>query len=384
MEKIQNKFPLHSYNEWGKLREVIVGRPFPDEKLFVDYSFCHFNFDNINEHLDIVKKEEITDRDHMSTIKYKAQYLEELKEDIDGLVMALNENGVSVLRPAQILTDELEVKLPYWEAGIWPALNVRDRMLVLGDNLVETTPCIRARYLETDLLKPIIYKFFEEGAKWLSMPRPILTDSSFDLSYIDSSIYKSASRELISMRTESYYDIGIEILMDAANCLRLGKDVLVNVADKNQYLAYQWLVSILGDKFHFHMLDAVTDNHIDSYIIIIRPGLVLVRNRKVIDKLPDFMKKWDYIIAPESSEDVFPQYEADDLIITSRYIDTNILSINENTVIANSLNPEMIHLLESHKINVIPVRHRHRRLFGGGFHCFTVDTNRESEYISYR
>lgn len=41
-----------------------------------------------------------------------------------------------------------------------------------------------------------------------------------------------------------------------------------------------------------------------------------IRNRKTIDKLPDFMAKWDYIIAPESSEDVFPQYDYDDLIIT--------------------------------------------------------------------
>lgn len=383
MNKVQNKFPLQSYNEWGRLREIIVGCPFPDEKLFIDYSFCHFNFDNVNEHLDIVKNDNISDKGYMTKIKYKAQYLNELREDIDGLINALKENGVNVLRPAQIDTSNLEISLPYWKSNMWPALNVRDRILVLGDNLIETPPCIRARYLETDLLKPIIYKFFEDGAKWLSMPRPLITDSSFDLTYIDSSIYKSASRELISMRKENYYDIGIEILMDAANCLRLGKDVLVNVADKNQYLAFQWLVRTLGNQFNFHMLDSVTDNHIDSYIIIIRPGLVLVRNRRVIDKLPRFMASWDYIIAPESSEDVFPQYEADDLIITSKYIDTNILSIDENTVIANSLNTEIIRLLEKHNINVIPVQHRHRRLFGGGFHCFTLDTNRDSEYISY-
>lgn len=96
------------------------------------------------------------------------------------------------------------------------------------------------------------------------------------------------------------------------------------------------------------------------------------------------MGKWDYRIVPESSEDVFPQYDSEDLIITSRHIDTNILSTNENTVIANSLNLEIIHLLGSHKINVIPVRHRHRGLLGGGFHCFTVDANRESECISSR
>lgn len=69
MENIQNKFPLYSYNKWRKLGEVTVGRPFPDKKLFIEYSFCHFNSDNVNEHLDIVKTEEITDKEHMSNIK---------------------------------------------------------------------------------------------------------------------------------------------------------------------------------------------------------------------------------------------------------------------------------------------------------------------------
>lgn len=32
--------------------------------------------------------------------------------------------------------------------------------------------------------------------------------------------------------------------------------------------------------------------------------------------------------------------------------------------------------LEKHRFTVVPVRHRHRRLFGGGFHCFTLDTVR--------
>ena len=48
------------------------------------------------------------------------------------------------------------------------------------------------------------------------------------------------------------------------------------------------------------------------------------------------------------------------------------------------MNTQIIDLLENKGVEVIPVRHRHRRLFGGGFHCFTLDTNRESERISYR
>ncbi|MEK8174880.1 hypothetical protein NKH77_54960 [Streptomyces sp. M19] len=39
--------------------------------------------------------------------------------------------------------------------------------------------------------------------------------------------------------------------------------------------------------------------------------------------------------------------------------------------------PELMRELERHGFTVVPVRHRHRRLFGGGFHCFTLDTVRE-------
>ncbi|MDR3245561.1 MAG: hypothetical protein LBT50_03920 [Prevotellaceae bacterium] len=377
-----NKFALNSYNEWGRLREVIVGNPFSKDDILVDFSFCHFHFDNINTHFDIIKKHNVIENENVSAIKFNPQYIDELREDIDGLVLALEKVGVNVLRPKQIKSGA-SICLPYWEAKAWPALNVRDRILILGDNMIETTPCIRSRYLETDLLKEILYGYFQTGANWICMPRPVMTDASFDLSYINNQAYKSASRELISFKEKNYYDIGIELLMDAANCLRLGKDIIINVADKNQYLAFQWLKRTLGHGFNFHKIDSLTDNHIDSYIIIIRPGLLLLRNKSVIDKLPEFMSNWDYIIAPEPTDDLFPNYESDNLIITSKYIDTNILSLNENTVIANSLNKNLIQSLEKRNINVIPVRHRHRRLFGGGFHCFTLDTNRDSEYISY-
>ena len=160
MRKIQNKFPLHSYNEWGKLREVIVGRPFPDEKLFVDYSFCHFNFDNVNEHLDIVKNEEIIDKDHMSTIKYKAQYLEELKEDMDGLVRALEENGVSVLRPAQISTDELEVKLPYWEAEHMARLKCQGQDISIGRQLSRNNSLYQSQIFRDGFVKTYHIQIF--------------------------------------------------------------------------------------------------------------------------------------------------------------------------------------------------------------------------------
>ncbi len=63
----------------------------------------------------------------------------------------------------------------------------------------------------------------------------------------------------------------------------------------------------------------------------------------------------------------------------------NVLSIDENTVVVNSLYPELIRVLEGRRFTVVPVAHRHRRLAGGGFHCFTLDTVRSGgreDYLS--
>jgi glycine amidinotransferase len=53
-----------------------------------------------------------------------------------------------------------------------------------------------------------------------------------------------------------------------------------------------------------------------------------------------------------------------------------VLSIDESTVMVNDACKTLIHTLEERGFTVVPVRHRHRRLFGGGFHCFTLDTVR--------
>jgi hypothetical protein len=85
----------------------------------------------------------------------------------------------------------------------------------------------------------------------------------------------------------------------------------------------------------------------------------------------------DGVRPKEPKDKNFPNYDNEDLILTSRFIDLNVFSINENTVMVNSAYPELTHVLEKHQLTVVPVRHRHRRLFGGGLHCFTLDTVRE-------
>jgi glycine amidinotransferase len=83
------------------------------------------------------------------------------------------------------------------------------------------------------------------------------------------------------------------------------------------------------------------------------------------------------LVAPTPGVNNFPEYDDGELILTSKYIDLNVLSVSPDTVLVNEACPELIRMLEVAKFTVVPVQHRHRRLFGGGFHCFTLDTVRE-------
>lgn len=314
----------------------------------------------------------------------KERYVHELNEDVENLADTLSKQGIVVHRPMEMSEKANSISSFTWEAEPLPALNIRDNTLILGNEIIETPPAIRSRYLETRLLSKVFYHYHSLGSKWTTMPRPLLNDTSFDLSYSkDLSTTLGGPTETISDIVETPFDIGFEMILDAAQCIRLGRDIIVNVANENHNLGFNWLNIHYGHIYRFHKIYRLSDNHIDSMILPLRPGVFLARHPGIINAMPKEFKKWKYIIPPEPKPGNFPAYEDGDLLLTSPYIDINVLSLSDKDVIVNEACKDIIHLLEKEKFNVIPVRHRHRRLFGGGFHCFTLDTVREGGLEDY-
>ena len=383
--------PVNSFDEWTRLREVIVGTPFSGDPQDVDLSFRVFFYDSISQprDFDVIysapahSRETVIAEVRPATFRHKLRYLTELAEDVDEFANSLSQAGVVTHRPRMLADGIKRVVTPYWESSTWPALNVRDRALILGDEILETAPCIRGRYFEIDLLKEIFYGYFEQGSRWSAMPQPIMTDRSFDLSYIRDGRVPPASAEPVLDPQPTPYDIGYEIMIDGAQCIRFGQDILVNVANHNHELALRWLERHCHGRFRFHRVYRMADNHIDSRILPLRPGLLLLRNPQVRELLPPALKKWDVIYPPPPDDSLFPTYDDDDLVLASQFIDMNVLSIDESTVVANSLNPGLMRVLEKAGFTIVPVRHRHRRLFSGGFHCFTLDTVRDGMNENY-
>lgn len=372
---------LNSYDSWSPLREVVLGSAENYSAHERELSFDLF-FHEEMPHSQMYYPRHLppgagpSDPGAKGRSPIKQRYIDELNEDVEGMAGILADLSVTVHRPAP-LDRTLEVRTPTFAAAVVPALNVRDNSIVLGDEIIETAPQVRARYFETQLLKPVFAEYFRRGARWTVMPRPLMTDASFDLSQATAGSPPGELMEPIADPRPSPYDVGIEMMIDGAQCLRLGRDVFVNVSTANHALGYDWLERHLDGRLRVHRLDSLADSHIDSTVLALRPGLLLVRSPRIADRLPKQLQSWDMIFPPEPEENQFPVYDDDDLVLTSRYIDLNVLSVSPDTVLVNAACPELVRTLERHRFTVVPVRHRHRRLFGGGLHCFTLDTVRE-------
>lgn len=368
---------LNSYDSWSPLREVVLGSADNYTSHERELSFDLFFHDQA-PHSDIyLPRHAAPGSEPAERSPIKQRYVEELREDVEAMAELFAQLSITVHRPLPLDAATGSVVTPVFEAAVVPPLNVRDNSIVFGDEIIETPPLVRSRYFETQFLKPVYAEYFRRGARWTVMPRPMMTDASFDRSYVADTAKPSSTFEPITDPQPSPYDVGFEMMIDGAQCLRLGRDVFVNVSNANHALGCDWLERHLAGRFRVHRMHRLSDSHIDSTVLALRPGLLLVRNPGIAERLPAALQKWDMVFPPEPEDNNFPDYDDDDLVLTSRYIDLNVLSLAPDTVMVNAACPELARTLEKRGFTVVPVRHRHRRLFGGGLHCFTLDTVRE-------
>jgi len=348
---------VNSYTEWGTLEEVIIGSHYNTHVGNLDLSMQLLYHDNL------VRAKRL---DPTRAYTINKQYIEEREEDISVLVEILQSFHVIVRRP-QTLEEIKSFATPYWKATTKACDNPRDQVLVVGDSIIETPCCVRNRYFENDLLKPIFYEYFLDGAKWICAPRPVMADESFDRCYVD-------GRPVDDKPC-------FEMMFDAAQCLRFGKDILFNVTTRNHELGLLWLRRQLGDRHRIHPV-SIVDNHLDGGLIPLRPGKLLVNPRIAgrLDNLPKPLRGWDRLNMEDSDENA---YSPEELLLASKQIDVNVLSIDERHVLINEHATHTIRALEKHGFEPIPIRFRHSRIFGGGLHCASLDIRRNESLENY-
>ena len=349
----EHRSRVWSWNEWDPLEEVIVGNPLNARFPYADRS---------------TQLAEYPDRSlaEIPQGPFPQQIIEEAEEDLLEFIAALEKQGVTVKRP-ETWPHDAKFSTIHWESEGYYNYCPRDLMLVIGDQIIETPNVIRSRAQETFSYRKLLLDYMKSGAKWYGAPKPMLLDSLFDVD-----LSKPTPRN-------------DEPAFDAANILRFGEDLLYLVSATGNEMGGHWLQSMLGDKFRIHYLkDVYYGSHIDSTFVALRPGLILCNPGRINENtLPDMFKQWEVIYSPpmENTDRYAPDYLAK--CIGSDWIDMNAFSINPNLVVVDRDQTALIKLLEKHRLDVIPIKLRHSKMLGGGFHCVTLDVRRTGTLERY-
>jgi len=359
---------MSSYTEFWKLKEVIV-----------------WNVQNYNLHkLDVTFKlaywENLRNSPFSSFVDYKVdkQKIIERTEDLNNFAKTLDSYGIIVKRP-DVLENFQTFKTPHFKGVLSPISNPRDRAMFYGKKIIETPAMCRKRYFENQLFYNLFSEYFNNWYWWISAPNPILTDEKVDLDY-----WKN-ERNFEDFDTNKY-----DISFDAANTLRIGKDILFNISSYNHELWARWLQSTLWESVTVHKIYKLDDNHIDGKLSVLSPGKFLVNNsllhRDISSYLPQKFKNWDMIYTwdyNEYPEDYYNSWSSFIQLSSLRWIDTNVLSLDEKTVCVTDTAIKTSEILSAAWFSIIPIRMRHSEIFWWGLHCATLDVDREDDFIDY-
>lgn len=375
---------IQSHNEWDTLQVSLLGTV---DKMVPGLSFEMDANEKVRK-----KAAEIA----MSA--YPNWYLNEVKEDLDGLGTLLKQAGVKVLRPTWE-EQSTEFSTPNWQAHGFDLYNVRDLNIVIGNNLITSASSTRFRIHESLSINQILYdNFFDDGFNWINAPTPRLKDG-----YLEEVIRTQTKLEKTEDLMHSKLSNGLEekfhkltedeIIFDAANIIRINNDILFLVSNTGNRKAAKWLQHVLGEAYKVHVTQAYRSSHLDSTILPLNSKTVLLNGARVNEhNCPTLFEKWNKIyfsdVVPLPAAELayfkeirLPAYkQLKDLKVASNlghisspWAGLNVLSVDPETVFVHDLQKPLIKELERHKFTVVPVQLRHCYSMLGGLHCATLD-----------
>ena len=304
---------ISSFNEWDPIKEIVVGR--------ADFA----NWPSQDPVFAQESEKTTWTETPVPSGPVPDWIIDEANEDLDILSSTLEQLDIVVHRPKAI---------NFQERGGMYNYCPRDRFLIHGTTLVDPAMMYPCRDMEAEALEEVVYR----ADNVVRMPR----------------------------------DQGM--VLDAANVLRLNDRMLFLESASGNKRAYSWLRKQFPDVI-IELCNFYSGVHIDSTIVPLREGLVLVNASRVnMDNLPSVFDDWEVIWATDVVAQDFYQYP-----YASKWIALNMLVVDPSTVIVDRNQTNLIRMLELYKFTVIPLELRHSRTLGGGFHCVTLDLIRETQ-----
>ena len=321
---------MGSKNEWDKLKKVVVGTATDAKVPRMDKSLRCVNYADVN------------DTSNIKSGRYPKKVIDEANEDLENFVSFLESQSVQVFRPK-------DTNPQYY--NYCP----RDSVLIHGNTTIATPMPIKHRYKEWESFKHCL----ETNTIEISCT---YEDNLYNVECI-----RNPNILALTEKCPAF---------DAANIIRANDDLLYLVSNSGNKKGAELLQEILGIDIKIHLLENVYSYmHIDSTIAFLRDGLLLLNPERIksIDVLPEPFKKWDVIWCPEPVD--IGYYK--DYNNASKWINMNLFSINPNLVVLEENQMNLRRELEKYNIDCKLFPMRHQRTLGGGFHCVTLDLERE-------
>lgn len=349
---------VSTYNEWDPLEEVIVG--ILDGATIPEW---HVQLQSTmpREFFEFYKKN--------GGSHFPADQIRAGNKDLEEFAGILKEEGVVVRRP-----EPIDFAKPYstleWgvKGGLYAAMP-RDVLLVIGNEIIEAPMAWRSRYFESFAYRKLIKDYYKHGARWTTAPKPQMSDALYNNNYSE------------PLDGEKKYSITeYEPVFDAADFIRCGKDIFVQLSNCTNRFGVEWLQRHLGDDYRIHIIE-VNDKHpmhIDATLLPLAPGKLLI-NKKRLKQIPHEFKNWDILEAPGP---VLPSNHC--LYMTSKWINMNVLSLDERRVVVEAQDKPMIDALKKWGFKPVLCNFRNFNTFGGSFHCATLDIRRRGALRDYR
>jgi len=356
---------VNSHNEWDPLEEVVVGRiedsVFPPRHPYVLGGVPK----NLYDFLII-----------LGGLKRRPNsiFVEPAQKELDEFVSILEAEGVVVRRP-EIVDHSKRFSTPEWKSKGYTSSCPRDCFLVIGNEIIEAPMSWRCRYFEPHAYYSLFKEYFGVGAKWTSVPKPPLRNTLYNKNYV----VPGENQPIEYVINES------EIVFDAADFVRCGKDIFVTKSNVTNSAGIEWLRRHLGDKYNIHIIETLSKQpmHIDTTFVPLGPGKAMI-NPKYIDKkrLPKILNKWDIFDAPE------PNIVRGGLLnehasMCSMWLNMNVLFLDEERVIVEKSQQSMIKALKNWGLKPIACNFLNFNPYGGAFHCATLDVRRKGILQSY-
>ena len=365
---------VSSWTEWQPLREIIVGRCelscMPDNEPAFEAKL---------RHADHALSKGVGLRSDAS--------IAHGNEELESFAATLEAHGVTVRRPELVdwtmpcATPDFEV--PCGNTGAMP----RDVLLTVGNEIVEAPMSWRARFFEYRAYRALLNEYFERdpGFLWTAGPKPTMNDALYHHGFpheAQGDDADTARKDLAAARVFCHTES--EPVFDAADVMRLGRDLFVCNSFTTNRKGYDWLRRHFNRRgLRVHFIDFPDDTapmHLDVNFVPLSSDTVMFNPvrppRPWVERL---MRDngWNVIVGESNGIPVPPLSQC------SEWLALNVLSIDDKRVCVEAQETKVMDLLSAHGFEPVPVPLRSIAEFGGAFHCCTADVRRAGPLESY-